>query len=591
VWLGLYISANAIIFIYQSQYWFPYASDNNLSSWVGFAKVSGKMLDFNCAVLLIPVTRSLMLLLNKSAESSSFSCARWIPLRHNIAFHKLCAMVVLVLAIVHVIAHYLNFVFNASETLSSFSYGPWITGPLICAAMFHIYSAAPELVRRSKYLVFWYNHHAFIFFYLLLFVHMVQIDTYFKQFFPYAIVPVVLYIIERVMRVMRGNRPVLLKRVKWIEPVLEVHFEPWEGFQFKEGQYLYLNVPSIDPPFSFLTLLSSWHPFTISSAYGDMTELNENERFVSCHIKVWPGGWTEQLKNYFEQMNPTEEYPFVFDRWVDGKKKVGKLLGPEGNVLLRVDGPHSSPSQHYDEYKTLMVVGVGVGMTPCASILRAVLLYKWTNGFNPEMIYFYWGVRHKEVFAFQWFVGMLTQLLDVTADNRAKGKIKNHHFSEVHIFVTSYKEGQRPTSFKEHNIALTSNLRALEAGGSKTDSNSSVVNKAGFSADQLFDLLAKPPTSVDEYAACLRQAAKNKKVPRDQRVPLPNRLSNIWVWNGRPKWDPVFEDVAKRRPMDSEYIGVCFCGMSVIGAQLQRMCEKHSRAAESLIFKLHMENF
>ena len=350
VWTVLYIIANLIIFIHASAVWYKKAVDAELTAWVGLAKVAGKMLDFNLALLLIPVTRSLMLWMNDFAEHSNFNCAKWIPLRHNIEFHKVCALVVLACASVHVIAHYIDFIFVPRKILDLYSYGPWITGPMICVSMFHIYSSAPEIVRRSKYLIFWYNHHAFIFFYGLLFVHMVQKETYFEQFFPYAIVPVLMYAGERIMRVMRGTRPVMIKRVKYIPPVLELHLEPvGDWFKFKEGQYLYLNIPHIDPNLG--ELFSSWHPFTISSAMGDLKEKTEKDRFVSLHIKVWPGGWTEKLKNYLELMNPNDSYPMTFTRRDEyGAQKLGKILGPDSKPLIRIDGPHASPSQHYDEY-------------------------------------------------------------------------------------------------------------------------------------------------------------------------------------------------------------------------------------------------
>jgi hypothetical protein len=39
-------------------------------------------------------------------------------------------------------------------------------------------------------------------------------------------------------------------------------------------------------------------------------------------------------------------------------------------------------------------VGAGIGLTPCASVLRALTKYKWRKNFNPERVYFYW-VRRK----------------------------------------------------------------------------------------------------------------------------------------------------------------------------------------------------
>lgn len=51
--------------------------------------------------------------------------------------------------------------------------------------------------------------------------------------------------------------------------------------------------------------------------------------------------------------------------------------------ILRVDGPHSAPSEHYCNYNTCMIVGAGIGLTPCSSILTALLKYRWSKNFKP----------------------------------------------------------------------------------------------------------------------------------------------------------------------------------------------------------------
>ena len=61
------------------------------------------------------------------------------------------------------------------------------------------------------------------------------------------------------------TRSYIINKVEWIPPVMAVQFRPEikDQFQFKEGQYLYLNCPFIDA--------NEWHPFTISSAQGDLS--------------------------------------------------------------------------------------------------------------------------------------------------------------------------------------------------------------------------------------------------------------------------------------------------------------------------------
>lgn len=50
----------------------------------------------------------------------------------------------------------------------------------------------------------------------------------------------------------------------------------------------------------------------------------------------------------------------------------------------------------------LLSFRAGIGMTPCASILTAMLKYRWRFGQPPEKLHFYWVVQHNELDAFQW---------------------------------------------------------------------------------------------------------------------------------------------------------------------------------------------
>jgi NAD(P)H-flavin reductase len=77
-----------------------------------------------------------------------------------------------------------------------------------------------------------------------------------------------------------------------------------------------------------------WHPFTISSA--------PEEKSVTLHIRVQdPGSWTHQLKLMFEQMAPKGTSYIKLDRMTAQGKMPGKILGPDGKQMIRIDGPHS----------------------------------------------------------------------------------------------------------------------------------------------------------------------------------------------------------------------------------------------------------
>lgn len=100
----------------------------------------------------------------------------------------------------------------------------------------------------------------------------------------------------------------------------------------------------------------------------------------------------------------------------------GKSHGPDGQQLLRVDGPHSAPAQAYASYRGVLLVGSGIGVTPAAAIAKAILRYKWKRGYQPEALWVAWVVRQSEVDSFQWFVHTLTELMaernrDIAAGN------------------------------------------------------------------------------------------------------------------------------------------------------------------------------
>ena len=306
---------------------------------------------------------------------------------------------------------------------ATFGLTPWITGGCICIAMFFIFPAASDRVRRSNYNLFYWSHNAFFVFFFMILLH----GPVFKY---WAAVPIFLYAIERFVRESGGRCVVYCNRVKWIDPVLAVYFCPRvkEEFPFKEGQYVYLCCPSLPGG------ANNWHPFSISSAYDDMLMKD----YISVHIKVNSKGWTGRLKDLFEMMNPKKQYPFQLTHMDEkGCTQPGKFNAPNGQPLLLVDGPHAAPCQHYCKYETVMLAAAGIGLTPVASILSAVTRYKWKRGFYPELLHVYWMVPQGDIKAFQWFIQQLTEIERDLNEDRAHGlEHQARCYLEINIFVT-----------------------------------------------------------------------------------------------------------------------------------------------------------
>jgi len=367
------------------------------SYWSPWTKTFGVPLNFNCALILIPVLRSVLRWANNYQLSPTTSLATYLPLRKNIIFHKLIASVVAIQAAMHVTFHFINFAFVPEYTLAVFGVRAWATGAIITVVMVIMYAGAQNRVKRAHYEIFFVSHHFFIIFFIMLLSHG-------PQFWAYACVPVLLYVAERVYRSRRGNVAFYVRRVLYIPPVMEVCFFPEHDsdFVFREGQYLYLLSPHLSD--------NEWHPFTISSAHGDL----ETEKEVTCHIRVQGDkSWTRELMEYFalmthSKMKAKDAFLLELEHYdSNGERQVGKYLGPDGLPILSVDGPHAAPAQHYSEYKEVMIVGAGIGLTPSSAILKSVCRHKWKKGWLPQTIYFYWVVRHEEIESFRWFIRVM----------------------------------------------------------------------------------------------------------------------------------------------------------------------------------------
>lgn len=610
-----------------------------MSNWAPLAKACGACLNLDCSLLILPVIKMLIRKLNNAGESLAAAqnstdyfrklfarpITRYVPLQKNIEFHKVCAYTVLFFSIGHIIAHLANLRYADASTLVYFTKWGWqgtdyFTGAAVTFALVVILSASSNLIRHTKFEIFFNAHHMFVVFYLFMFMHG-------PNFIYWSILPVTLYVIERYLQVWRGNQQFLVTKVEWIAPVMSVYFRPVlpNSFTFKEGQYLYLNCPFISK--------SEWHPFTISSAMEDMSggprvslatgeevvpvprpadlapgakwnyfypvsrdwrEMTREEYlekgetdyhdYISVHIRVHgledaeAKSWTRRLKEYFELIAAAaghKKFPFFFTRREPrGDVFMGRLLGPDGTQMLRVDGPHSAPSEHYVNYGTVMLIGAGIGLTPCASILSALAKYRWKRNFSPEILHFYWMVRQSEIDSYQWFIHTLTELSFEVKRARETKQIDPRYYLEINVYVTGTEKGKvEPKPF----------CRAKRPLGSDDGTGP----QPHFQAEELYEALLNPDVASKDQVKVVKGLSRFS-VPGPANE-APNRLQDIFVWNGRPAWDSIFAEIRESR--QTADIGVCFCGAAAIGSDLQTLCQKYSSTKDECYFTLHKENF
>ncbi|XP_061541712.1 NADPH oxidase 1 isoform X2 [Phycodurus eques] len=303
-----------------------------------------------------------------------------------------------------------------------------VTGVIITLALILIITSSMEVIRRSYFEVFWYTHHLFIIFFAGLVFHgagrivrsqsnerlhnftvckdriaewgripqcpVPQFAGGFPQTWMWVIGPMIIYLCERLLRLVRYLQHVRYRKiVMHPSKVLELQLVK-SGFKMEVGQYVFLNCPAISQ--------LEWHPFTMTSA--------PEEDFFSVHIRS-AGDWTEKLISIMQQL-------------------------PEGaqGPKMGVDGPFGTASEDVFDYDVAMLVGAGIGVTPFASILKSIW-YKFKQS-NPILhtrkIYFYWLCR--ETNAFEWFADLL-QVQEREMEERGIGD-----FLTYKLFLTGWDQ-------------------------------------------------------------------------------------------------------------------------------------------------------
>ena len=159
--LVLYFAGNIAIFTYQVIHWTQLNAvpppAQQLSSYAPWAKGFGGLLDLNCALIVLPVCRTILRwLYSRSTQDQSFvsrglrAALVLMPIDHNLSFHKLIARMIMMATIGHIILHLVNASLAYTNTINKFGLSPWYTGGVVSLAMLLIYSSVQENVKTKQ---------------------------------------------------------------------------------------------------------------------------------------------------------------------------------------------------------------------------------------------------------------------------------------------------------------------------------------------------------------------------------------------------------------------------------------------------------
>ncbi|KAG5209709.1 Superoxide-generating NADPH oxidase heavy chain subunit A [Trichophyton interdigitale] len=402
-----------------------------LGSSYAVARAAALVLHFDVAVILFPVSRTLISLLRQTPLNGV------IPFDKSIAFHQITAWSIVFFSLLHTIAHWVNFArIASSEGLGikgflqlNFTTGPGWTGYIMLAALVAIALTSLEGPRRANHERFWNTHHLFIIFFLFWSFHgafcMIKPDLPpfcdgTGVFYLYWIFGGSVYLLERLMREVRGkNRTIITKVIQHPSNVFEIQLRK-EKTKMRPGQYIFINCPVVS--------IWQYHPFTLTSA--------PEEDYISVHIRC-VGNFTKDLAKAVGCDFDEKEQPSYERR----NRRESTVIGVDANtseqdvdprlrrILPRIfiDGPFGSASEDVFKFEVAVLVGAGIGVTPFASILKSIW-YRMSQRQNKtrlKKVYFFWVCR--DFGSFEWFSSLL---LAIEAQDRYSN-------IEIHTYLTA----------------------------------------------------------------------------------------------------------------------------------------------------------
>jgi predicted ferric reductase len=361
---------------------------------LGFARAAANLINFNCALLLLTVCRNLISFLRQFLAFRAFS------LDKNISLHRWIALWMVFWTIVHIIAHYFNYLsiglttktpLETSWKLAMLS-GPGLTGQIASVALFLIITGTHLSVRKTNFEAFWISHHLFIVYFGTLLAHGTfcfikanpgsgDICRGGPTFWKWWLFSGILYTGDRFYRFIRNRQQTqLLRVIQHPSKVFEVQFSKPKMYT-KPGQYVFICCPEISR--------YEWHPFTLTSS--------EFEKFHSIHIRT-VGDWTERFSRRlgcdFSDTTKNDSYNLK----IQESSQMPKIM---------IDGPYGAPAEDIFTFDYVILIGAGIGVTPFASILKSIY-YRKTLGkgsFHLQKCVFLWVSRDKQ--SFEWFQDLL----------------------------------------------------------------------------------------------------------------------------------------------------------------------------------------
>jgi len=318
------------------------------------SKAMGNLAAANSLLVSLPATRNSILVYLLG-----------IPFDKTIMYHRWLGRFLVMITSIHVFLTWADWARAGASWAKQSGTSLNLFGMFAWLLSLALLGTSVQYLRRRKFEVFFYAHFMFIGFYIFGALH----DS---RFVPYALVATVLYLLDRLIRIVWGivpQRTVNLEvlgsgKESLVRLTIPKHYLARLFGLYKVGQYVFINFPGFD--------LLEWHPFSVASG--------PDERVLEIYIKGLGDHTSSLIQN------------------ATNKAK----------MWVRCDGPYGNHNLNYRRFPVLILAAGGIGLTPIISMLRD--LYR-VGDLDPrkkqpkshciEQVHLCWSITTSEQYA--WF--------------------------------------------------------------------------------------------------------------------------------------------------------------------------------------------
>lgn len=357
VWVTInLLLAGRAVWVYQEQ---------GANAYVLVARACGACINFNGALILVPVMRRLLTRVRASKRLKK------LPVDDAIQFHRLVGHTMFGLALLHSVAHLLNYAAGMGIGRGLFATGAGGSGLVLLVVFTTMWVMSLPFVRRtSRFELFYFSHLLYFAWFALCLYHG-------PVFYLWVTVPLLGFAVEQLLRLSRrGLETQIRGMIALSSGVTRLEIARPPQFEFQAGDYAFLRIPSLAS--------HEWHPFTISSA--------PEQESLTMHVRSL-GNFTRSVRSLSEQR---------------------QAAGIGDPFPAYLDGPYGTASGHIFESQVAILVGAGIGVTPFASVLSSLILRARAQRPVPNKVHFYW--LNRDPYSFEWFAELLLELESLDID-------------------------------------------------------------------------------------------------------------------------------------------------------------------------------